>query len=61
MDSEETLIDLQPRPSRSGHASKVSDCWEHVRDSEDRTGPHLVFTPAAWAEFVAFAARTAGV
>ncbi|MEO3763240.1 DUF397 domain-containing protein [Streptomyces sp. B5E4] len=25
----------------------------HVRDSKDRGGPQLVFTPAAWAEFVA--------
>ncbi|MFI6442995.1 DUF397 domain-containing protein [Kitasatospora sp. NPDC050543] len=29
----------------------------HVRDSKDRSGPKLDFTPAAWADFVAFAAR----
>ncbi|MFG2195264.1 DUF397 domain-containing protein [Streptomyces sp. NPDC048639] len=29
----------------------------HVRDSKDTSGPQLAFTPAAWAEFVGFAAR----
>lgn len=28
-----------------------------VRDSKDAAGPQLAVTPAAWAEFVAFAAR----
>lgn len=28
----------------------------HVRDSKDKQGPQLAFTPAAWADFVAFAA-----
>ncbi|MEV7599239.1 DUF397 domain-containing protein [Kitasatospora sp. NPDC089797] len=27
-----------------------------VRDSKDRSGPHLTFAPAAWEAFVAFAA-----
>ncbi|MFJ9950413.1 DUF397 domain-containing protein [Kitasatospora sp. NPDC091207] len=27
-----------------------------VRDSKDRTGPQLAFSPAAWADFVVFAA-----
>ncbi|MER7850516.1 DUF397 domain-containing protein [Kitasatospora sp. NPDC096077] len=27
-----------------------------VRDSKDKSGPHLTFTPAAWEAFVAFAA-----
>ncbi|WP_405006983.1 DUF397 domain-containing protein [Kitasatospora purpeofusca] len=26
-----------------------------VRDSKDKSGPHLTFSPAAWAEFVEFA------
>ncbi|MFJ8435317.1 DUF397 domain-containing protein [Kitasatospora sp. NPDC094019] len=25
-----------------------------VRDSKDKSGPHLTFTPAAWEAFVAF-------
>ncbi|MFF7977893.1 DUF397 domain-containing protein [Streptomyces sp. NPDC007901] len=28
----------------------------HLRDSKDRTRPHLALTPAAWAPFVAHAA-----
>ncbi len=27
----------------------------HVRDSKNRTGPHLAFTPAAWSAFVEYA------
>ncbi|MEU9447369.1 DUF397 domain-containing protein [Streptomyces sp. NPDC048277] len=27
----------------------------HLRDSKDRTRPHLTLTPAAWAPFVAHA------
>ncbi|MFE7192279.1 DUF397 domain-containing protein [Kitasatospora sp. NPDC057541] len=26
-----------------------------VRDSKDKSGPHLTFTPAAWQSFLAFA------
>jgi hypothetical protein len=29
----------------------------HVRDSKDLQGPSLGFTPGAWADFVAYAAR----
>ncbi|MFF7993168.1 DUF397 domain-containing protein [Kitasatospora xanthocidica] len=29
----------------------------HVRDSKDRTGPTLTFSPDAWSAFVAFAAE----
>ncbi|GAA2233706.1 MULTISPECIES: DUF397 domain-containing protein [Kitasatospora] len=51
------------KSSYSGTQS--SDCIEvaacpgtvHVRDSKDKDGPQLAFTPAAWAEFVAYAAR----
>jgi hypothetical protein len=28
----------------------------HVRDSKDRSGPALTFSPEAWASFVAYAA-----
>jgi hypothetical protein len=29
----------------------------HVRDSKDNDGPRLSVSPAAWADFVAYAAR----
>ncbi|GAA2270117.1 DUF397 domain-containing protein [Kitasatospora cystarginea] len=29
----------------------------HVRDSKDKDGPQLAFSPTSWAEFVAYAAR----
>jgi hypothetical protein len=31
----------------------------HVRDSKDREGPCLTFTPPAWSAFLAFAAQQA--
>jgi hypothetical protein len=31
----------------------------HVRDSKDREGPCLTFSPPAWSAFLAFAARQA--
>jgi hypothetical protein len=33
----------------------------HVRDSKDKSGPQLAFTPAAWADFIAYAARQEAV
>ncbi|MGW7449094.1 DUF397 domain-containing protein [Kitasatospora sp. NPDC054795] len=30
----------------------------HVRDSKDKSGPRLSFSPTAWQAFVAFAATT---
>ncbi|MCF6521536.1 DUF397 domain-containing protein [Streptomyces sp. JJ36] len=38
---------------------EVAACPEavHVRDSKDTTGPRLDLPPAAWAAFVAYAAR----
>ncbi|WP_327682379.1 DUF397 domain-containing protein [Kitasatospora sp. NBC_00458] len=30
-----------------------------VRDSKDKSGPHLTFSPAAWQAFVSFARATA--
>ncbi|MEU1785902.1 DUF397 domain-containing protein [Streptomyces sparsogenes] len=29
----------------------------HVRDSKDREGPQLAFTPGAWAAFVTYASK----
>ncbi|MEU0671437.1 DUF397 domain-containing protein [Streptomyces sp. NPDC006172] len=29
----------------------------HVRDSKNKRGPQLALSPAAWADFVAYAAR----
>lgn len=49
---------------KSSHSSGSGDnCVEvascpsvvHVRDSKDKTGPQLAFTPDAWADFVTFA------
>ncbi|WP_064455917.1 DUF397 domain-containing protein [Streptomyces hygroscopicus] len=30
----------------------------HVRDSKDRQGPQLAFTPGAWADFVTYASES---
>ncbi|WP_098897272.1 DUF397 domain-containing protein [Streptomyces sp. st77] len=46
-------------------SSNPNDCVEvatvpdavHVRDSKNTHGPRLALTPAAWAGFVAYAAR----
>lgn len=35
----------------------ASSAGVHVRDSKDREGPQLAFSPEAWAAFVAFAAQ----
>jgi hypothetical protein len=52
---------------KSSHSSaqgdncvEVAACPEvvHVRDSKDKEGPHLVFTPAEWSTFVAYARTT---
>ncbi|MEU6082202.1 DUF397 domain-containing protein [Streptomyces sp. NPDC047108] len=45
--------------SEGGACVEVGACpgTVHVRDSKDTSGPQLAFTPAAWAAFVAFAAR----
>lgn len=36
---------------------EVATCPEtvHVRDSKDKEGPHLAFTPAEWSAFVTYA------
>ncbi|MFI2610636.1 DUF397 domain-containing protein [Kitasatospora sp. NPDC018619] len=42
-----------------GNCVEVATCPStvHVRDSKDKAGPTLSFTPAAWSAFVAFAAE----
>ena len=45
--------------TEGGDCVEVAACPEaiHVRDSKDKAGPQLAFTPAAWAEFISYAAR----
>ncbi|WP_432094885.1 DUF397 domain-containing protein [Streptomyces sp. bgisy100] len=42
-----------------GNCVEVATCpgTVHVRDSKDKSGPQLAFSPGAWADFVAYAAR----
>lgn len=42
-----------------GNCVEVASCPSaiHVRDSKDKAGPTLSFTPSAWSAFVAFAAE----
>ncbi|MER5217617.1 DUF397 domain-containing protein [Streptomyces sp. NPDC002838] len=51
---------------KSSYSSSGSgDCIEvatrpsqiHVRDSKDKDGPRLALSPAAWADFVTYAAK----
>ncbi|MDH6126026.1 DUF397 domain-containing protein [Kitasatospora sp. GP82] len=48
--------------TEGGDCIEVAACADtvHVRDSKDKSGPQLAFTPTAWAEFVAYAARQNG-
>ncbi|WP_431043856.1 DUF397 domain-containing protein [Streptomyces sp. P1-3] len=41
-----------------GDCVEVATCPHtvHVRDSKDKTGPHLTFSADAWAAFLTFAA-----
>ena len=45
--------------SEGGNCIEVAacPCTVSVRDSKDKTGPELTFTPDAWAAFVAYAAE----
>ncbi|MGK4583063.1 DUF397 domain-containing protein [Kitasatospora sp. HPMI-4] len=42
-----------------GACIEVATCPNtiHVRDSKDKDGPQLAFSPTVWAEFVAYAAQ----
>ncbi|GAB7188116.1 DUF397 domain-containing protein [Kitasatospora sp. Ki12] len=45
--------------NEGGQCVEVAETTEAVlvRDSKDKSGPHLTFDPTAWQAFVAFAAR----
>lgn len=45
--------------SAGGQCIEVAACpgAVHVRDSKDKEDTQIAFTPAAWADFVEFAAR----
>ena len=45
--------------SYNGNCIEVAACTGtvHVRDSKDKAGPKLAFTPDAWATFVAYTAE----
>ncbi|WP_073951827.1 DUF397 domain-containing protein [Streptomyces kebangsaanensis] len=57
------VVELTWFKSTYSDSSNPSDCVEvamapatvHVRDSKTTRGPRLALTPAAWADFVAFA------
>ncbi|WP_326796281.1 DUF397 domain-containing protein [Streptomyces sp. NBC_01808] len=62
--SGDNCIEVAVSWRKSSHSSgSGDDCVEvaacpsvvHVRDSKDKAGPQLAFTPDAWADFVAFA------
>ncbi|MFG2905962.1 DUF397 domain-containing protein [Kitasatospora sp. NPDC048286] len=42
-----------------GECVEVASCPSaiHVRDSKDKTGPTLTFSPEAWSAFVSFASE----
>lgn len=44
---------------QGGACVEVASCPSavHVRDSKDKAGPTLAFSPAAWSAFVAFASE----
>ncbi|MFJ9589939.1 DUF397 domain-containing protein [Streptomyces acidicola] len=47
-------------------SSNPNDCVEiantpttiHVRDSKNTPGPHLTFSPSAWADFISYASES---
>ena len=45
--------------SQGDNCIEVAECpgTVHVRDSKDKSGPQLAFSPEEWANFVAYAAR----
>ncbi|MFG2917783.1 DUF397 domain-containing protein [Kitasatospora sp. NPDC048298] len=45
--------------SQGGDCVEVAACPStiHVRDSKDKAGPTLAFSPEAWSAFVSFAAE----
>ncbi|MFA3874506.1 DUF397 domain-containing protein [Streptomyces sp. MMCC 100] len=45
--------------SGDGDCVEVATCptMVHIRDSKDRRGPQLALSPAAWNDFVSYAAQ----
>lgn len=45
--------------SQGGNCVEVASCPSavHVRDSKDKAGPTLAFSPEAWSAFVSFASE----
>ncbi|MFI0166799.1 DUF397 domain-containing protein [Streptomyces sp. NPDC017095] len=60
-------VDLHWFKSSYSSSNEPGDCVEvastpatiHVRDSKNAEGPRLAVAPAAWADFVTYAARNA--
>ncbi|MGW1374954.1 DUF397 domain-containing protein [Streptomyces sp. NPDC002446] len=58
--------DLEWFKSSYSSSGDGNDCVEvatssgavHIRDSKDKPGPRLVFTPAVWADFVTYVGET---
>ncbi|MEU3251415.1 DUF397 domain-containing protein [Streptomyces sp. NPDC006997] len=56
----------EPTWQKSTHSEEGSACVEisptpttiHIRDSKNPTGPRLAASPAAWSEFVGYAAES---
>lgn len=48
------------RSGTNGNCVEVryAECMAQVRDSKDKTGPILSFSPDAWRAFVAFTKRS---
>ncbi|MEU6171300.1 DUF397 domain-containing protein [Streptantibioticus parmotrematis] len=62
--SGDNCVEVAAAWHKSSHSSgsgddcvEVAACPEvvHVRDSKDKDGPHLTFTPAAWNNFLTLA------
>ncbi|MER7668632.1 DUF397 domain-containing protein [Kitasatospora sp. NPDC096128] len=45
--------------TEGGNCVEVASCPSaiHVRDSKDKAGPSLTFSPSAWSAFVSFASE----
>ncbi|MFJ1586008.1 DUF397 domain-containing protein [Streptomyces sp. NPDC088197] len=64
--SEGDCIEVAATWHKSSHSGSQGDnCVEvsacpstvHVRDSKDKEGPQLAFSPAQWADFLSFASQ----
>ncbi|MFF4605775.1 DUF397 domain-containing protein [Streptomyces sp. NPDC001339] len=59
MNSELAWFKSSYSSGEGGACVEVAACADtvHVRDSKEKSGPTLSFSPEEWAHFVAFAAR----